>query len=156
MAALQSKVGLERAQELQAYTTAMLQYAKAKSEMNDQQISWTEAQLDALRLHIEALNTTVKAATVDAHMHGDRLAHHATMTGHAVQHAANLSDTAARARELANEQPGPADIGGGGGDATPIQQPASSGDGGAGLPGMETPPNNSMLPAIPGAPQSGS
>lgn len=157
MAALQSKAGLERAQELQAYTTAMLQFAKAKSEMSQPQIDWTESQLNLMRLHIEALNTTVKAATVDARMHGDNLHHHAAMTGHAVTHAGNQADTAARAREIANEQPEPgsADTGRGGGDPAQVPESTSQGDGGAGLSGVAPSPNNSMLPAIPGTPEPG-
>lgn len=151
----QSKLGLTRAQELQAYTTAMVNFAKAKQGLSQAQIDWTEQQLNLMRLHIEALNTTVKAASVDATMHGDRMAHHAAMTGHAVNHAHNLADTAQRARELANEPTGSSDAGGGSPGPAGLSQPSSGGDAGAGLPAVAPSPNNSMLPALPGAPEPG-
>jgi chaperonin GroES len=147
----QSKLGLTRAQELQAYTTAMLNFAKAKGEMSGPQIEWMEAQLTQMRLHIEALNTTVKAAAVDAKMHSDRLRHHGVLMGHAVQHSANMADTAARARETADEQPGSADNGGGSPASPDLSQPGGAGDGGSGIPAVAPQSGNTMLPPIPGA-----
>lgn len=151
-----SKLGLTRAQELQAYTAAMVNFTKAKAAMNQGQIDWMEKQLDTMRLHIEALNTTVKAAAVDAKMHGDRMAHHAAMTGHAIDHSANLADTEARARETANEQPqpgpGPTDTGGGGPAASGLPESGGPGDEGPGLPTVAAPPGNSLLPPVSGAP----
>jgi chaperonin GroES len=151
-----SKLGLTRAQELQAYTTAMLNFAKAKSEMNDAQIQWTESQLNNMRLNIEAMNTTVKAAAVDAKLRSDSLTHHAAMTGHAVTHHDNLAGTALRAREIANERPadgGRPDDSGGGASAAAISQPASGGDEGSGLSGLASQPDNAGLPTLPGPSQ---
>ena len=150
----QSKLGLTRAQELQAYTTAMLNFAKAKASLSDQQVAWMEAQLNTMRLHIEALNTTVKAAAVDAKVRGDTLHHHATMSGHEVTHAGNLSDAAARAREIANE-PGPADNGGGGAAGPDVPEPSSDGADGGGAAAVAPASGNTMLPAIPGAQEPG-
>lgn len=157
VAEAQSKLGLTRAQELQAYTLALLQYQKAKSTMTDGQIQFLETQLTAMRLHIEALNTTVKAAGVDAKMRGDDLHHRATIAGHAVQHHHNLADTAMRARELANEQPeaGSPDTGGAGAGAAPVQQPDVGGDVGNGLSALAAPPSDAASPVVPGPPNPG-
>jgi chaperonin GroES len=151
----QSKMGQERALELMQYTQAMLNFQKAKSEMSGPQLEWYEKQLDLMRMHIEALNTTVKAAAIDAHMHATKLSHHAAMTGHAVNHARNLSDVAAKARETANEQPGPADNSGGGGSPADIQQPGGAGNELGGIPAMAPSPGNSQLPALSGPLQPG-
>ena len=152
VAEAQSKLGLTRAQELQAYTQALVNFANSKSKMSDAQVTWMETQLDAMRLHIEALNTTVKAAAVDAKMHGDRLSHQATMTGHAVTHHANLADTVSRARELANEQPQPGSTDDSGGGASPPQlsQPPGPGTLGNGIPAMAPQPDNTSVAPVPG------
>lgn len=152
-----AELGLTRAQEMQAYTQAMLNFAKAKAGMSAPQVQWMEAQLALMRVHIESLNTTVKAAEVDAKMHGDRLRHTADMTGHVVHHAGKMADVAARARQAADEQPqpGPADLGGDGGSAAPVFQPGGAGNEGPGISAMAPPPGNSILPPIPGAPQPG-
>lgn len=155
-ASAQSKMGQERALELMQYTQAMLNLQKAKSEATGPQMAWMENQLDLMRLHIESLNTTVKAAAVDAKMHHDNLHHIASMTGHAVHHAGNMADAAERARQIANEQPdetGPPDDGGDG--ASTVPQPGGDGDGGSGLPAMATPSGDASLPALPGAPVPG-
>jgi chaperonin GroES len=146
MAALQSKVGLERAQELQAYTMAMLNFNKARSEMSQPQIAWMESQLNLMRLHIEALNTTVKAASVDAAFHG-----------HNTRHEGHMADVRARAKETADEQPspGPANLGGGANPAAGLAEPGGAGNAGNGIPAMAPPPGNAGLPAIPGTPQPG-
>ena len=125
----QSKMGQERALELQQYTQAMLNFAKAKSELSQPQIVWMEGQLDAMRLHIEALNTTVKAADVDAKMHG---------------HNMHLKAAQVRARQIADERPDTSTSGNGtdgsgvptvappSGDQNPVQLPAGPS---GGLPG---------------------
>ncbi len=130
---LQATMGKNRAQELQLYTQAMLNFQKARASMNDGQIAWMETQLNAMRLHIEALNTTVKAASVDAAMHG-----HNIRGGSAVlHHHQRMAETAARAREIANERPN---------DGTP------PGDVGGGIQPVEAPPSDGTVPPLPGGP----
>lgn len=163
MAEAQSKLGLTRAQELQAYTQAMLNFAKAKGAMSDQQVQFMEQQLTSMRLQIEAVNATVRAAQVDATVHATKLGHRAdmvghalrhreNMTGHAVDHHANMADLAQRGRELASEDPtaGRPDDSGGAGSTYPLPQPQGIGDDGAGLPGVAPPPDNQGGPAVPG------
>ena len=70
MAKAQAELGRERAAELKDQTQAFLNMALAKKNSTAGQEAWIEAQLDFLRLHIEALNTQVQAAGVDAKMHG--------------------------------------------------------------------------------------
>lgn len=152
VAEAQSKLGLTRAQELKAYTEAMVNFEKVKGGMNDKQIQWMELQLTQMRLHIEALNTTVKAAAIDAKGRADDLHHRGTMAGHAVTHHANLTDAAMRARELAHERAtGSPDTGGGGGDAARLPQPLPGGNDGPGLSGLAPPSGDAGGPALPGA-----
>lgn len=65
----QAELGRTRAAELKDQTQAFLNMALARKNVNAQQEAFIEAQLDFLRLHIEALNTTVKAAAVDHKFH---------------------------------------------------------------------------------------
>lgn len=132
-AELQANLGKIRAQELQAYTTAMVNFAKVKQTMAQPNIDWMEAQLNAMRLHIEALNTTIKAAQVDASV----LGHHVTARGHTLAHHAHMIDTAQRARELANE---------------PVEPGSAEGSGGPGLSAVAPPPGNAGVPGIPEGP----
>lgn len=151
----QSKLGLIRAQEMAAMGAAMASFAKARATLDDKQIAWMEANLNNMRLNIEAMNTSVRAAQVDAKMHGDRLSHHATMTGHAVTHHGNLEDIKHRAKELAHERQaadGPPDDGGGGGNPAPIPQPGNPGDDGTGVSAMAPSPGDSGLPPFSGTP----
>lgn len=151
----QSKLGLIRAQEMAAYATALMNFAKARATMDDKQIAWMEGRLNEMRLNIEAMNTSVKAAQVDAKMHGDRLSHHAAMTGHAVTHHANMEDIKHRAKELAHERHvdgGPPDNGGGGGGPADLPEPGNPGDDGTGVSAMAPSPGDSGLPAFPGTP----
>jgi chaperonin GroES len=136
----QSKLGLTRAQELQAYTQAMVNFAKAKSSLTEPQVAFMEQQLQAMRLHIEALNTTVKAADVDAKIHG-----------HTLTHKARMAQTSQRASEVANEQPGPANDGGGGAAGPDIPEPRSDGIDGGGAAAVAPPSGNTMLPSLPGS-----
>ena len=122
----QSKMGQERALELMQYTQAMLNFAKAKSELTQPQIAWMEGQLDAMRLHIEALNTTVKAADVDAKMHG---------------HNTHLKAVQERARQVANEHP---DSG-----------TAGNGTNGSGVPAMAPPSGDQNPLPVPTGPGGG-
>jgi chaperonin GroES len=131
---LVATLGRTRAQELQAYTQAMLNFAKAKAGMNQPQIDWMEAMLGQMRLQIEAINSTIRAADVDAKMHG----HAVTAHGNILQHRASLADIQQRARELAHG-PGTDESGTGGPGPTPVQPVAP-------------PPGNTAFPPIPGGP----
>lgn len=148
-AALQSKIGLERSQALQAYTQAELNFQKSRSTMSEAQTAWMDNQLAVMRLHIEAMNTAVKAATVDASIHGHDVARH----GHELAHAGRMADIRARASEAANEQPdaGSADAGGGAGNAPAIPQPQPAPDVGGGISGVAPQPGDTGLPPVPGA-----
>jgi chaperonin GroES len=126
VASAQSKMGQERALELQQYTQAMLNFAKARSELTQPQIAWMEGQLDAMRLHIEALNTTVKAADVDAKMHG---------------HDTHLQAVKERARQVANEHP--------------ETEPSGNGADGPGVPAMAPPSDQQNPVSLPAGPGGG-
>lgn len=65
MAKAQAEIGAERAKEMKDQTQAFLNMALARKNVNAQQEAFIEAQLDFLRLHIEALNTAVKAHVAD-------------------------------------------------------------------------------------------
>lgn len=155
----QSKLGLTRAQELQAYTQAMVNFAKAKASMSEPQIAFMENQLAAIRLQIEATNASVRAADVDAKMHGQKLTHHAAIVGHSVTHHGNLEDVKQRARELANaprpDDAGPPDTGGGNGGNADVPQQPSFGDVSSGLPAMAPSPGDQNGDALPGTPPAG-
>lgn len=134
----QSELGLTRAQEMKAYTEALVNYAKAKAVMSEQDIAFVDNQLAAMRLRIEALNTTIKAADVDAKMHG-----------HNLSHKARMAQVGERAREVA-DGPGPADAGGASPGAAEVPKPGGGGDIGGATPAMAAEPGNTMLPAFPG------
>lgn len=142
-ASAQSKMGQERALELMQYTQAMLNLQKAKSEATGPQLDWLESQLNLMRLHIEALNTQVKAAAVDAKNRATTLGHHHDM--------ASLKQ---EANNVANErpEPGPQDAGPASGGDSYLDEPPADGAPGNGVPGMAPLPNLSGLPALSGAP----
>lgn len=70
MALEQAKLGLTRAQELQAQSMAMLNMATARTKASEPEMEFIDKQLEMMRLHIEAINTSVKAADVDQKFHG--------------------------------------------------------------------------------------
>lgn len=65
----QAKLGSERAKELKDQTQAFLNMALARKNASAQEEAYIDAQLDYLRLHIEAVNSTIKAATLDHKYH---------------------------------------------------------------------------------------
>ncbi len=73
MAEAQAKLGLTRAQELQAQSMAILNMASAKAKASEQEMAFYDNQLEAMRLRIEAINSTIKAAAVDAQVHGHNM-----------------------------------------------------------------------------------
>lgn len=144
-----ARLGLTRAQEMQAYTTAMLNFEKAKAQASGANLEWIEANLNTLRLHIEALNTSVKAAEVDAKFRG----HDVTELGHRLAHHGTMTDIQQRAREAANEKPdsgGPANPSAAGPAGPGIQQPPAPGNGGGGIPGVEAQSGNPGVLPVPG------
>jgi len=70
MAAKQAELGKTRAQELQFQSQAFVNMANAKAVAGDAQMAWIDKQLEMMRLHIESVNSSIKAAAVDAQMHG--------------------------------------------------------------------------------------
>lgn len=69
MAMGQAQLGELRAKELKEQTQAFLNMALARKNASAQEEAWLEAQLTFMRLHIESLNTQVKAAAVDHRFH---------------------------------------------------------------------------------------
>lgn len=65
-----AQLGRVRAAELKDNTQAFLNMAMARAKASGPQMDWIDKQLDILRLHIEAVNTTVKAADVEAKSRG--------------------------------------------------------------------------------------
>lgn len=143
MQTAQSKMGQERALELMQYTQAMLNYQKAQVTASGPQLEFIEKQLGFLRLHIEALNTTVKAAQVDAHFHG-----HNTRA-----QTERMKQTADQAREAANEQPnaGSGNADAGGADSAAVLQPPSGGNEAAGIPAVAPSPGDTSFSPLPGS-----
>ncbi len=101
MARNQAELGKTRAQELEAQTQAFLNMAKARQIVDSKQEGFIEAQLTFLRLHIEALNTSIKAAAVDHKFHDTN------MWG-TVEHAKALASQEAQPGSAA-PTPGPQD-----------------------------------------------
>ena len=100
----QAQLGAERAKELKDQTQAFLNMALARKNASAQEETFLEAQLTYLRLKIEAVNATTRAAAVDE-------THHATRS-HAAIEAAKL---------IAGQQPGAA-----GGEAEPTPAPTGA------------------------------
>ncbi len=68
----QAELGKTRAQELQAQSQAFLNMAQARSVAGEGQMKAIDVQLEMMRLHIESINSQVKAAAVDMQMHGNQ------------------------------------------------------------------------------------
>lgn len=65
-----AELGRLRAAELKDNSQAYLNMAKAAAEATGPQMEWITAQLRIMELHIESVNTMVKAADVEAKSHG--------------------------------------------------------------------------------------
>lgn len=132
MATAQAELGRTRAAEVKDQTQGILNLAQAQKLANESQIVWIEQQIDAMRVRLEALNTTIKAAHVDAEFHG---------------HNTRMKQSGDEARETSHAA----------GQASTVQPPAPqpvSGPVGAGLSAMAPPPGNGAVPPVP-APSSG-
>lgn len=68
----QAELGRTRAAEMKDQTQAFLNLALARAKASEPEMEFIGSQIDLLRLHIESLNTTVKAAEVESR-HRDRL-----------------------------------------------------------------------------------
>jgi chaperonin GroES len=127
LALKQAELGRVRAAEIKDQTQGILNMALARAKANGPEIEWFEKQIDIMRLHIEALNTTVKAADVDAKFHG---------------HNVHMQAAQQKAREVANNEP------------TPTPPPESAGpiNNGQGIPAVAPPPGNGNGSALPPGP----
>lgn len=129
MALEQAELGEKRSTETRNMAQAMLFVAQARSTAAGPELEWLEKQLTIMRLHIEALNTTVKAADVDVKMHG---------------HTVRMHEVQQKARETAHEQP-----------IVPFANDPGLAPQGGGLPVMEAPPGDGGLPPVPPGPPTG-
>lgn len=64
-----AELGRTRAAEAKDQTQAFLNLALARAKASEPEVAWINAQLDVLRLHIEATNTQVRAAEVQGKHH---------------------------------------------------------------------------------------
>ncbi len=107
MAKDQAELGRSRAAEQKDTTQAFLNLALARKNATAGEEAYINAQLDYLRLHIEAINTQVRAAAVDAKFHDIN-------TGAATAHAGRLASAAEQgpaaepAGPVVQPTPGPA------------------------------------------------
>lgn len=67
----QAELGRTRAAEAKDQTQAFLNLALARAKASEPEVAWINAQLDVLRLHIEATNTQVRAYEVQGKHHID-------------------------------------------------------------------------------------
>jgi chaperonin GroES len=122
----QANIGRARAAELKDQSQAFLNMALARAKASAPEMEWIDKQLELMRLHIESLNTTVKAADVDAKMHG---------------HNTHLQAAQERARQVADERPD---------TQTPV-----NGNNPGGIPAMAPPSNQQNPVSLPAGPGSG-
>jgi chaperonin GroES len=148
----QAELGKLRAGEMKDQTQAFLNMALARKNADTQQQAFIEAQLDFLRLHIEALNTTVKAAAVDHKFHDTNMR---ATTAHAQLLASGAGDSSQPSPADAEATPGPTGpFPTGGGPSPPgpdVVGPASLGTG-----NTNEPAGPGAGPAGPGNPAPGS
>lgn len=88
----QAELGRIRAAELKDQSQAYLNFAMARAKADEAEMEWIGHQLDISRLHIEALNTSVKAADVEVKAHSHNL-------------KANMQDTKNAAQRESKRQP---------------------------------------------------
>lgn len=128
-----AELGRVRAAELKDNSQAYLNMARAKTETTGPEERWIDAQLAIMRLHIEATNTMVKAADVEAKSKG----------------RVNTQEAKDAARRSVHTTPQPAPQSG-----PPGPRTVADGLNGAGLQPMAPPPADSGLPALPSGPQN--
>jgi len=133
-----ANIGRARAAELKDQSQAVLNMALARAKASGPEMDWIDKQLEVMRMHIEALNTTVKAADVDAKVHG---------------HNMHLKATQERARQVSNERPSPEPPSPGPAPIAP--QPAGSGPLASSLPTVAPPSGNANGSALPVPPGGG-
>jgi len=85
----QAELGRIRAQELQYQSQAMLNMAMARTKASEPELEFIDKQLELMRMHIEAINSSIKAADVDQKFHGHNVSMHiARAQAHAAASAA--------------------------------------------------------------------
>lgn len=135
MQTTQAQLGNIRSQEQKNMAQAVLFMSQARAHATGPQVEWFEQQLQLMRLRIEALNTTVKAAAVDAQVHG---------------HNTRLEGVKHKAKEVASGEPGEPE------EPTPASAFGTGRFGGpnaGGLGSVAAPPGNSaLLPLAGGQP----
>ena len=114
MAKAQAELGELRAKELKDQTQAFLNMALARKNADASSEAWIEAQLNYMRLNIEALNTANKAAEIDHRYHDtaarermDSARHIAAAGQQARDHAHNIELAHTNAALSPQPQPGP-------------------------------------------------
>ena len=153
MALGQAQLGVERAKELKDQTQAFLNMALARKNANAQEEAFINAQLDFLRLHIEALNTQTKAAAVDHKFHDTNMnatqaaAQRAAAEAEAERQRAHDMNMAAMQPAPGMPTPGPT-----GAFPTPPDAPAGPDVTGAASPNTGTTAVPGMGPSGPGNP----
>ncbi len=125
---MQADLGRKRAQEQKDGTQAYLNLALARKAAGEASAGWIDQQIKAIQTHLEALNTTIKAADVDAKFYG---------------HNVRMKMTGDEAREAAHESA----------RAAGASQPDGTGNNGPGSGDVEAAPGNSMLPVMAGTPR---
>ena len=92
-----AELGRTRAAELKDNSQAYLNMAMAASKANGPQMDWINAQLRVMEMHIEAMNTTVKAADVEskhrAAVYGHRATVHGNLTKLAISNRNDVDNT---------------------------------------------------------------
>lgn len=137
----QAQLGSERAKELKDQSQAFLNMALARKNANAQEETWLNAQLDAMRYHIEALNTTVKAASVVHKFHETHLSDAQTTAQRASEEAENEAQRAADAEAAAAAQQAPGALSPPSAPTGPdVTSAASLGTGNTDVPGLTPQP----------------
>lgn len=126
----QANLGRARAAELKDSTQAYLNLALAQKAVGEAEVEKIGPYLDAIRFHIESINSTIKAADVDAKMHGHDVRMKAA--GKEAQIAGNNARAAAQ-----QVSPG---------------KPAAAGPGPGVLPPVAPQPGDQGVPPVSGGP----
>ncbi len=94
---LQENIARAKAAELKDTTQAVLNLAQARKLADEKEINWINAQLEIMKMHVEAANTMVKAADVELkardRSHATRVAAHTQGTQEAKRAASNVIGT---------------------------------------------------------------
>lgn len=121
---MQENIARAKAAEIKDSTQAVLNLAQARKLADEKEMKWIDAQLEMMKMHVEAANTMVKAADVELRardrVHATRVGAHTPGTQEAKKAAHNVIGT-----KPTTQQPAP----GIGGNPIPAMAP-QPGDGG--------------------------